>query len=84
MNALRFVNLHFIINITLIEESIMTTKIQAEALRTIGNQRKIAEAFDVTPMAVSLWLSDKFPPSRVLELYHLCDKRYDIEELLAK
>jgi len=62
----------------------MTTEIQKEALRSIGAPRDIAKAFDVTPMAVSLWLSNKFPPSRVLELYHLCDKRYDIEELLEK
>ena len=61
----------------------MTTAVVKEALRTLGNQRQIADIFEVTPMAVSLWFSDKFPPSRVLELYNHCDKRYDLEELLS-
>jgi predicted transcriptional regulator len=62
----------------------MTTEVVKEALGTLGSQKQIAAAFGVTPMAVSLWLSDKFPPSRVLELYNLCGARYDLKELLAK
>jgi hypothetical protein len=61
----------------------MATREVEYALRTLGNQRQIADAFEVTPMSVSLWMSGKFPASRVLQLYHLCEGRFDIEDLLA-
>jgi hypothetical protein len=62
----------------------MTTEVVLEALNSLGDEFAIAEKFGVTRTAARQWLAEKFPPGRVLELYHHCGRAYDLEELLAK
>ena len=62
----------------------MTTEVVVEALESLGSQADIARLFKVSDMAVSKWINKSFPPSRTLELYHHCDRQYDLCELLAK
>lgn len=47
-----------------------------EVIEALGGTAAVAELFDVTPPAVSNWKAEgKFPPSRHLEIYEICQER---------
>jgi hypothetical protein len=62
----------------------MTTEVVIEAIDSIGTRIEVANLFGVSEQAVGQWVNEKFPPSRILDLYNFCGKRYDLEELLAR
>lgn len=48
----------------------------SDVIEQLGGTSRAAELFDVTPQAVSNWRAEgKFPPSRHLEVYEICQAR---------
>ena len=48
----------------------------AEVIDALGGTLAASEIFGVTPPAVSNWKAEgKFPPSRHLEIYEICQER---------